>query len=97
MSPLEVTEYVQARPSLHDAVHGVIAEFKAVLTSLLPGKADVVCFVGWRIYDLFGVDIMEEFFTELADEAATGPFALLRSKLEAEVRSPAPWLPPRSG
>jgi hypothetical protein len=85
MSPSEVVAYVMTRPSLHDAVHGVVAEFKGVLASLLPGKTDIACYVGWRILDLYGVDVMEDFYTALSEEEPEGPFVLLRAKLEAEV------------
>jgi hypothetical protein len=87
MSPKEVVNYVEARPSLHDAVHGVVDEFKQTLTDYLPGKTDVASYVGWLIYDLHGVDVMEDFFTVLGEEEPTGPIALLRAKLEAEVES----------
>jgi hypothetical protein len=87
MSPKEVVDFVKANDTLHDAVHGVMAEFKETLSDYLPNKADVACYVGWRIHDLHGVDIMEDFFTAIGEDVPVGPIALLRKKLEAEVQS----------
>jgi len=87
MSPKEVVNFVEASPTLHSAVHAVMAEFKETLTLHLPGKTDVACYLGWRINDLHGADVMEDFFLALGEENPVGAVALVRKKLDAEVAS----------
>ena len=46
----------------------------------------MACYVGWKISDLYGGDIMENFYLDLADDAVTqGAVGLLRAKLLADV------------
>ena len=50
----------------------------------------MICYVGWQIRDLYGEDMLENFFVDLGDDSNTsGAIGLLRSKLLGDVEGRA--------
>lgn len=86
MSPMENVRYIKEHSTLHDAVNEVASEYGQALTDLYNKKKPVLYFVGWRVGDLYGSEVFEEFMADLADhKVTTGPVAILRTKLQADV------------
>jgi hypothetical protein len=88
MTPIELIQFVQKNPTMHDAVGDLTGEYKEVLQELLPHKKDVACYFAWKAREIYGEDAIDGFFGDLGDEDSGGPIALLRSKLmlDAECR-----------
>ena len=87
LSPVEVIDYVTARPKMRTAARLMNGEHKSA-TSLV-GMTDVATFAAFEILELHDEATLDEFMTELdnvdADDHAEGsPVAALQKVLEAE-------------
>jgi len=86
MSPSDVIEYVEARPNMSKAVHLMASDHKSA--NILINHRDVAAFAAYKILDLHGEDVLDQFMNELGTVdieegiAESDPVAALARALE---------------
>lgn len=79
---IEVIRYEQAHPDLNKAAHLVAANYPRALSVI--GSRGVGVFVAWKIIELYGIDVLDEFFQPLGSGAhldEDDPILHLRNRL----------------
>lgn len=86
-SPMEVLRYIGTHDGIREAINLMTSEYGEIMPLML--KRDIAVFVGWKILEHHGEDILDEFMRGLmaadasAPNAAGDPLVALRKKLEA--------------
>jgi hypothetical protein len=87
MSPVEIIDYVTARPNLRTAARLISGEHKSAATII--GFRDVTAFTAFQILELYDEPTLDDFLTELAnvdedDHAEGSPVAALQKVLDGD-------------
>jgi hypothetical protein len=80
-TPVEILQFAKANPTLSQAAHLQIGEYKSA-TKLI-GYSDIAVFAAWKILDGFGEDTLDHFMSDLGSSeplAEGDPITLLRKK-----------------
>lgn len=90
-TPAEILRYAEANPSLAEAAHVQIGEYKPA-TKLI-GYPDIAVFAAWKILDGYGGEVLDDFMSELGSSEPLedgNAIILLRKKLADDRGSTEP-------
>lgn len=91
ISPKDGLSFAQHNPSMGEIVHLIMGEHQNAV-NLFAAK-DVVCFVSWKISQLHGEDVLDDFLSEVENSETESPQVMLlrkrmKANLSAEKRLP---------
>jgi len=92
MSPIDVLGLVNTYPNAQKATRSAASDWDTAVI-YLGGRKDVVAYLGMRIMDVYGEELADDFFQEVADDAerpADNAIAALRKEIDRDNRAVKP-------